>query len=104
MNAPLVSVAEAVKRLQGRAILLDVREPFELALARVDGALHIPMREVGSRLAEIPKDQPVLVMCHHGMRSQAVADWLHARDFDAANVAGGIDAWADEVDTSVGKY
>lgn len=104
-RAPLVDVQEAARRLRaGEAVLLDVREPAELELARVDGALHIPMQDVPTRLTDIPKDTPVLVMCHHGMRSQAVADWLLPQGYKVENVTGGIDAWADEVDAGVGKY
>lgn len=104
-EAPLVEATEAARRVRaGEAILLDVREPYELQRARVAGAVHIPMRQVPARLAELPRDKPVLVMCHHGGRSQAVADWLVGNGFNAANLAGGIDAWADEVDASIPKY
>lgn len=103
--APLVEVTDAARRFRaGEAILLDVREPFELRQAAVEGALHIPMREVPARLSEIPKDRPVLVMCHHGGRSQAVADWLGPKGYRVENVAGGIDAWACDVDPHVGRY
>lgn len=105
MKAPLVDAREAARRVAaGEAVLLDVREPSELALARVEGALHVPMRDLPARLAEVPRDRPVLVMCHHGARSQAVADWLRPQGFDALNVAGGIAAWADEVDEGIGRY
>lgn len=105
MSAPLVEAPEAARRFRdGSAILLDVREPFELAAARVEGALHIPMRELPARVQELPRDKPILVMCHSGARSQRVADWLLPQGFDASNVAGGIDAWSDEVDPSVPKY
>jgi adenylyltransferase/sulfurtransferase len=104
-DAPLVPAAEAARRLKaGEIVLLDVREPYELQRARVEGALHIPMRQVPGRLAELPKDKPVYVICHHGGRSQAVADWLKPQGYDVANVAGGINAWADEVDAGVGRY
>lgn len=104
-DAPLVDVEEAARRFRsGECLLLDVREPFELARAQVEGALHIPMREVPARLAELPKDRPILVMCHHGGRSQSVADWLLPRGFQVSNVAGGINAWSDAVDGSVPKY
>ncbi len=105
MPAPMVDVREAAERHRsGQAVLLDVREPSELAFARVEGALHVPMREVPRRLAEIPRERPVLVLCHHGGRSQVVADWLLAKGYVAQNVAGGIDAWADEVDPSLSHY
>jgi rhodanese-related sulfurtransferase len=105
MSAPLVDVAEAARQMRsGEAVLLDVREPSELTLAAIGGALHVPMRQVPARLEEIPRDRPVLVICHHGGRSQVVADWLLAKGYVAQNVAGGIDAWADEVDASLPKY
>ncbi|HVM45530.1 MAG TPA: rhodanese-like domain-containing protein [Candidatus Thermoplasmatota archaeon] len=105
MSAPLIEPQEAARRFRaGEAVLLDVREPSELARASIDGALHVPMRQVPARVGELPKDKPILVICHHGGRSQAVADWLAPHGFDVHNVAGGIDAWADEVDPSVPKY
>ena len=105
MPAPLVPAPEAARRFRaGEALLLDVREAFELQRAKVEGALHIPMRQIAGRVAELPKGRPILVLCHSGARSQAVADWLLPQGFDAANVAGGIDAWSDEVDPSVPKY
>lgn len=105
MPAPLVDVDEAARRFEaGEATLLDVREPSELAIAAIEGALHVPMRQVPARLAEIPKDRPVLVLCHHGGRSQVVADWLAAKGYQAANVAGGIDAWAGVVDEAIARY
>jgi adenylyltransferase/sulfurtransferase len=103
--APLIAVSEAARRVRsGEAILLDVREPPELAIVSIEGALHVPMRQVPARLGDIPRDRPVLVLCHHGGRSQVVADWLAAKGYVAQNVAGGIDAWADEVDPSLPKY
>ena len=105
MRAPMVDVHEAARRHRsGEALLLDVRESSELALVKVDGALHVPMREVPRRLGEIPRERPVLVLCHHGGRSQVVADWLVARGYAAQNVEGGIDAWADEVDPELPRY
>lgn len=100
-----MEATEAARRLKAdEAILLDVREPYELQRARIEGALHIPMRQIPARLAELPKDRRILVVCHHGGRSQAVADWLLAQGYDAQNVSGGIDAWACDVDPSVGRY
>lgn len=105
MPAPMVDATEAARRVRdGKAVLLDVREHFELAAAKVEGALHIPMRELPARVKELPQDKPILVMCHSGARSQRVADWLVPQGFDASNIAGGIDAWSDEVDPSVPKY
>jgi rhodanese-related sulfurtransferase len=76
------------------AILLDVREPNEFADVRVPGSLLVPMSQLGSRLDEIPKDRPVLVMCAMGSRSQQVAGYLLQQGWeDVGNVAGGITTW-----------
>jgi rhodanese-related sulfurtransferase len=89
----------------GAATLLDVREPDEIATAAVGGALEIPMREVPSRLAELDRAKPLVVMCHSGGRSRRVAEFLAANGFENVfNLRGGIDAWSLEVDSSVPRY
>jgi phage shock protein E len=76
------------------AVLLDVREPNETRDVRVDGALLIPMSELGARIAEVPKDRPVIVMCAMGARSANVTGYLLGQGWeDVGNVAGGIEAW-----------
>ncbi len=90
-------------------LLLDVREPWELATARLHPAgttlLHIPMQQVPQRLAEIPTAQPVVCICHHGARSaQVVAFLLRQGLADVYNLDGGIDAWSLEVDVGVPRY
>jgi rhodanese-related sulfurtransferase len=102
-----VSVRElARKRNAGEDfVLLDVREDEELALAKLDGALHVPMREIPTRLAEIPRDREVVVMCHGGVRSDSVAHYLRAQGYARVyNLSGGIDAWSCEVDPAVPRY
>lgn len=101
-----LSAEEAATQLaQAAARLLDVREPWEFELVHVAGALHIPMGEIPARLAELPKDQPLIVVCHHGMRSMHVAQFLLAQGFaDVANLDGGIDAWAATVDPALARY
>lgn len=85
--------------------LLDIREPWEIELARVDGAVHIPMGEIPGRLGELDRDRPVVVMCHHGVRSRQVALFLEQSGFQQVlNLAGGIDAWSMEVDPDVASY
>lgn len=87
------------------AVFLDVREDSELALCRIDGALHIPMGEIPERHKTLPKDAPLIVFCHHGMRSLNVVQFLEAKGFDnAINLAGGIHAWAVEVDPEMRRY
>ncbi len=76
------------------AVVLDVREPDEFMRVRIDGSLFIPMSQLGARLAEIPKDRPVLVICASGNRSTNVAGHLLASGWtDVGNVAGGISTW-----------
>lgn len=85
--------------------VVDVREPQELAVCRLDGTLDIPMGQIPARLEDIPGDRPVIVMCHHGGRSAQVVQWLSARGMDnVINLRGGIDAWAREVDQTMGRY
>ena len=86
-------------------VLLDVREHDELAVAAVDGALHIPMREVPARLGELDADKPLVVMCHSGGRSRRVAEFLKGNGFtNVSNLAGGIDAWSTQIDSRVPRY
>lgn len=90
--------------MRNGAVLLDVREPFEVATARVEGSLHIRMGEVVSRIDDIPRDARVLCLCHHGSRSAQVAGYLAGQGFDIANVAGGIDCWSSTVDPEIPRY
>jgi rhodanese-related sulfurtransferase len=86
-------------------VLLDVREPAELLQAKVEEAIHIPMRDVPQRLDELDASRPLIVMCHSGGRSRRVAEYLHANGFDEVyNLAGGIDAWSREIDARVPRY
>ena len=87
------------------AVLLDVREHSELATCRIEGAVHIPMDEVPERHEDLPRDAPLIVFCHHGMRSLHVVQYLEAKGFEnALNLAGGIHAWAVDVDTEMKQY
>jgi len=93
----------------GTAVVLDVREPVELRTASIkpDGfeLVTIPMNEIPQRLSELDPQRPVACLCHHGARSQRVAMFLASNGFDqVANIAGGIDAWTTEVDSSVPRY
>ena len=86
-------------------VLLDVREPYELAICQIAGSLQIPMGNIPGRLAEIPRDQRILVLCHHGARSMRVTEWLRANGYaNASNIAGGIEAWAENIDPSLARY
>jgi len=87
-------------------VLVDVREPHELALARFPGApLHVPLRAVPVRAAELPRERLLVLACHKGIRSQRALEILRELGFTRLkNLAGGIDAWSREVDSSVPRY
>lgn len=85
--------------------LLDVREPWEVALVALPGSLCIPMGEIPSRINEIPTSQSVVCICHHGVRSMQVAFFLKQQGIETVyNLQGGIDAWAREVDPTCATY
>jgi rhodanese-related sulfurtransferase len=86
-------------------LLLDVREDEERAVARIEPSLHIPMNSVPDRLADLPQDRRIVVYCHHGGRSYAVAGYLETEGFkDVTNLTGGIDEWSRLVDPRVPRY
>jgi len=88
-----------------KPLLLDVREPWEWQAARIEGAKHIPMREVPARLGEIDHGREVVAICHHGGRSQQVAVFLEKNGFAKIhNLVGGVDAWSRTVDAAVPLY
>ena len=85
-------------------IVLDVREPWELEIARLPATLDIPMAEVPARLEELPHDREIVVMCRMGGRSMQVAEYLHRKGRRVRNLAGGILAWARDVDPGLVTY
>lgn len=86
-------------------VLLDVREPDEVAIVRVADSMWIPMREIPQRVGELDPSIPVAVMCHLGGRSERVAAFLAARGFaQAVNVEGGIDAYAERIEPLLARY
>lgn len=88
-----------------RLLLLDVRESYEVQLSALSGALNIPMSEMAARWGEIPREQPVVVFCHTGVRSANLIDTLREEGYtNLINLAGGIDAWSREVDPAVPRY
>ena len=96
-------------RTRGNPVVLDVREPSELRVASIkaDGfeLITIPMGVIPPRLNELDPEQPIACLCHHGARSMQVASFLRARGFThVANIAGGINAWSNELDPTVPRY
>jgi adenylyltransferase/sulfurtransferase len=87
---------------EGSATVVDVREPWEAEIARIAGAVLIPLGELAARARELPRDRPILVHCHHGGRSMQATQWLRRNGYDrVSNVAGGIDAWSQLIDPAV---
>src|SRR2546429_3663559 len=85
--------------------LIDVREPFEYEIARIDGAKLIPLGEISERLNELSGERPIVVHCHTGKRSAQAVRLLQQRGFaNVYNLEGGIDAWSDQIDPNVPKY
>ena len=107
-----ISAADAASALRNTPpsaalLLLDCRTPEEHATAKIAGAMLLPMQEITERVAEIEawRDKPIIVHCHHGMRSLRVAKWLREQGFTLAqSMQGGIDAWSTDVDPAVPRY
>ncbi len=90
---------------QGQARLLDVRQAEELEIARIEGALHIPLNELPTRLGELDPAQAIVAMCHHGVRSEMAARVLERNGFtQVAHLSGGIDAWSQAIDPAIPRY
>ena len=86
-------------------LVLDVREPWEVATVALPGSVAIPMGQITTRADELDTTRPVVCLCHHGMRSMQVAGYLERRGFsDVWNLTGGIDAWSRQVDPSSPTY
>ncbi|NBC47998.1 MAG: sulfurtransferase [Gammaproteobacteria bacterium] len=86
-------------------LLLDVREPWEHAICRIDGSELLPMRQVPSTIGRLQANRPTVVICHHGIRSQQVARFLEQQGFGRViNLRGGIAAWASDVDPKMPTY
>lgn len=87
------------------AIILDVRQPEELALAHLPDALNIPLNELPHRIHELTPQTPIAILCHHGVRSEMAAHFLERQGFsEVSHLAGGIDAWSLMMDTQVPRY
>ena len=85
--------------------MLDVREPWEWQLARIEGAQHLPMGQIPAALDDLDKTRPTVIICHHGTRSLQVVAFLQRQGFtNLHNLQGGIDAWSREIDSAVALY
>ena len=102
-----MKVTELKRRLDAHepVVVLDVRDTWETALARIDNAVHIPREEIELRTEELDPKAETVVYCHHGVRSAAVAEFLARQGFGKVwNLEGGIDQWARKVDARMKRY
>ena len=89
----------------GAPLLLDVRQDWETQLCRLPNAIHIPIEEIEMRTEELNPEDDIVVYCHQGVRSAAVAEYLRSLGFKSVqNLSGGLDLWARTVDPSMRRY
>ena len=88
----------------GKVALIDVREPYELQICNIDQAIHIPMNNIPYSLDSLDKEKSYAIICHSGIRSQSVVNYLANLNFKVKNVIGGIDQWAIKVDKGMERY
>ena len=104
---PSLSVEQLQEKFTSKenVCLVDVRQDWEYDLCRLPASLHIPLTELEDRLTEIPPSKTIVVICHHGIRSQqATLRLIKAGLKDVFSLRGGIDAWAKQIDPSIGFY
>ena len=100
-----VEVLELKKMLKNdEVVLLDVREPYEIEICNVKGSLFIPMNEIPQNIEQLDKEKRYAVMCHSGVRSLYVSNYLNSLGYSTLNVTGGIERWATDVDKSMKRY
>src|SRR5262252_2862437 len=107
-DLPLEIGVEEAGRLLAKAdgvLLVDVREPWEYELCRIEGSKLIPMATIPANLQALDTDDRVICYCHHGLRSLDVAVWLRRQGIEMAqSLAGGIDRWSQQIDPRVPRY
>jgi len=104
---PEISVEEFAekKKTNGELILIDVREPHEYDICKIDGSKLIPLGEISQRYGELNPDDEIILQCHHGGRSMKAANFLKEKGFkNVINLKGGIDEWAEKLDPDMARY
>ena len=100
-----VEVLELKKMLKNNeVVLMDVREPYEVEICNIKGSLYIPMNEIPQNIDQLDKEKRYAVMCHSGVRSLYVSNYLNSLGYSTLNVIGGIDRWATDVDKNMARY
>ncbi len=107
MTVKKLSATELKNKIEReeKLFLLDVREPNEYEYSHIANSILIPLNQIPNRLSELDPEQEIVVICHHGMRSQQAANYLAQSGFkNISNLTGGIDAWSCNCDSSVRRY
>lgn len=107
MTVKQLSATELKNKIQQeeKLFLLDVREPHEFKYAHIANSVLIPLNQIPNRLGELDPQQEIIVICHHGIRSQQAANYLVQSGYkNIANLTGGIDVWSCNCDSSVRRY
>ena len=100
-----VEVLELKKMLKNKqVVLVDVREPYEVEICNIKGSLFIPMNEIPQNIEQLDKEKRYAVMCHSGVRSLYVSNYLNSLGYSTLNVTGGIEMWATVVDKNMKRY
>ena len=100
-----VEVLELKKMLKNKeVVLVDVREPYEVEICNVKGSLFIPADEIPQNIGQLDKEKRYAVMCHSGVRSLYVSNYLNSLGYSTLNVIGGIERWATDVDKNMKRY
>ena len=100
-----VEVLELKKMLKNNeVVLVDVREPYEVEICNIKGSLYISMNEIPQNLDQLDKEKRYAVMCHSGVRSLYVSNYLNSLGYSTLNVTGGIERWATVVDKNMKRY
>jgi len=99
------TLSEYLERCDTPPLLLDVRQPWEFDVCRIEGSQLIPMGQLPRKLAELDPEQETVVICHHGIRSRSVGRYLEQQGFSKViNLSGGVDQWAKQVDHTMPTY
>ena len=100
-----IEVLELKKMLKNKeVVLVDVREPYEVEICNIKGSLFIPMNEIPQNIDQLDKEKKYAVMCHSGVRSLYVSNYLNSLGYSTLNVTGGIERWATDVDKNMKRY
>ena len=104
---PEITATELSRELREKTdlLLVDVREPHEWEIGHLEGATLIPLQDLPTRWADLDSQAAIVTICHHGIRSMHALEYLQSQGFERVrSLAGGIDAWSTDVDSTVPRY